>query len=102
MADTGTTRDRIGGSVESESNRAFLATVALHPYGQMWLYARDIASWLAVTHAYLDIGAIYTCTASFEDPPTWTPPTSHSHTSLFEPPRSSTPNPSAGAGPRDT
>jgi len=68
-----TTRDRIRGRVESESDRAFLATVALHPYGQIWLYVRDTASWLAVTHAYLNLGAIYTCTASFKNPPTWTP-----------------------------
>ena len=32
MADTGTTRDRVWGSVTTERDKAFLATVALHPH----------------------------------------------------------------------
>lgn len=74
MADTGTTRDRVWGSVTTERDKAFMATVALHPHGQIWFYAHDIASWCAVNYAVLDNEVTYTCTASFEDPPTWTPP----------------------------
>ena len=65
MADTGTTRDRVWGSVTNERDEAFMATVALFPHGQIWFYAHDIASWCAE--------AVYTCTASLMDPPTWTP-----------------------------
>lgn len=73
MAGTGTTRDRVWGSVTTERDKAFMATVALYPHGQIWFYAHDIASWCAISHANLDIGLIYACTTSFEDPPTWTP-----------------------------
>lgn len=88
MDRSSTTRDRVWGSVTTERDKAFMTTVALHPHGQLWFYAHDIASWCAVNHAVLDNEVTYTCTASFEDPPTWTPPTSHSHTSLSEPPKS--------------
>lgn len=88
MDRSSTTRDRIGGSVTTERDKAFMATVALHPHGQLWFYAHDIASWCAVNYAYLETGVIYTCTASFEDPPTWKPPSSQSHTSLSKLPRS--------------
>lgn len=54
MADTGTTRDRVWGSVTTERDKAFMATVALHPHGQIWFYAHGIASWCAVNHAVLD------------------------------------------------
>lgn len=75
MDRSSTTRDRVWGSVTTERDKAFMATVALHPHGQLWFYAHDIASWCAVNYADLETGAIYTCTASFEDPPTWTPTT---------------------------
>lgn len=68
-----TTGDRVRGSVKNESDRAFMTTVALHPHGQIWFYAHDIASWCAVSHAYLQSDVTYTCTTSFKDPPTWTP-----------------------------
>ena len=87
MADTGTTRDRVWGSVTDERDQAFMATVALFPHGQLWYYAHDIASWCPTHIAFLGTEAVYTCTASFEDPPTWTPPTSHSHTSRSVLPR---------------
>ncbi len=45
MADTGTTRDRVWGSVTNERDEAFMATVALHPHGQIWFYAHDIEAW---------------------------------------------------------
>ncbi len=73
MADTGTTRDRIWGSVTNERDEAFMATVALFPHGQIWFYAHDIASWCPTHIALLNIPAVYACTASSEDPPTWTP-----------------------------
>ena len=47
MADTGTTRDRVWGSVTNERDEAFMATVALHPHGQIWFYAHDIEAWCA-------------------------------------------------------
>ena len=87
MAGTGTTRDRVWGSVTNERDEAFLATVALHPHGQIWFYAHDIGAWCAETAVFLGIEGIYTCTASFKGPPTWTPPTSHSHTSRSVLPR---------------
>ena len=59
----------------TERDKAFMATVALHPNGQIWFYAHDIASWCAASHAILGTEVIYTCTASFESPPTWTPTT---------------------------
>lgn len=34
MADTGTTRDRVWGSVTDERDQAFMATVALFPHGK--------------------------------------------------------------------
>lgn len=77
MADTGTTRDRVWGSVTNERDEAFMATVALFPHGQIWFYAHDIASWCAESVAFLGTEAVYTCTASFEDPPTWKPPSCH-------------------------
>lgn len=80
MADTGTTRDRVWGSVTDERDQAFMATVALFPHGQLWYYAHDIASWYPTHIAFLGMPAVYACTASSEDPPTWTPPTSHPHT----------------------
>ena len=88
MADTGTTRDRVWGSVTTERDKAFMATVALHPHGQIWFYAHDIGAWCAEAVAFLGTEAVYTCTASSEDPPTWTPPTSHSHTLRSVLPRS--------------
>ena len=72
MAGTGATGDRVWGGVTDERDQAFMATVALFPHGQLWYYAHDIA--------LLGMPAVYACTASSEDPPTWTPPTSHSHT----------------------
>ena len=75
MADTGTTRDRVWGSVTNERDEAFMATVALFPHGQIWFYAHDIASWCAEAVAFLGTEAVYTCTASIEDPPAWTPTT---------------------------
>ena len=72
MAHASTTGDRIWGSVTDERDQAFMATVALFPHGQLWYYAHDIA--------FLGMPAVYACTASSEDLPTWTPPTSHSHT----------------------
>ena len=80
MDRSSTTRDRIWGSMTTERDKAFMATVALHPHGQLWFYAHDIGAWYAEAVAFLGTEAVYTCTASFEDPPTWTPPTSHSHT----------------------
>lgn len=88
MAGTGTTRDRVWGSVTDERDKAFMATVALFPHGQLWYYAHDIGAWCAEAVAFLGTEAVYTCTASSEDPPTWTPPTSHSHTLRSVLPRS--------------
>lgn len=71
-----------------ERDKAFMATVALYPHGQIWFYAHGIEAWCTEAVAFLGTEAVYTCTASPEDPPTWTPPTSHSHTSRSVLPRS--------------
>ena len=81
MAGTGTTRDRVWGSVTNERDKAFLATIALHPHGQIWFYAHHVGEWYAESVAFLGKEAVYTCTASSKDPPKWKPPTSHSHIS---------------------
>ena len=77
MAHASTTGDCVWGSVTDERDKAFMATVALFPHGQIWFYAHDIASWCAESVAFLGTEAVYTCTASPEDPPTWKPPSCH-------------------------
>ncbi len=81
MAGTGTTRDRVWGSVTTERDKAFLATVALHPHGQLWFYNSKCETWRACFVAFMDTELVYTCTASIEDPPKWIPRINHSHTS---------------------
>ena len=85
MAHASTTGDCVWGSVTDERDQAFMATVALFPHGQLWYYAHDIASWCPTHIAFLGMPAVYACTASFEDPPTWTPPSCH--TLAYGPPR---------------
>ena len=80
MAHASTTRDRVWGSVTNDYDRAFMATVALFPHGQLWYYDHDVASWHPTFIAYLGTDMLYACTASSKDRPTWTPPTSRSHT----------------------
>ena len=51
MAGTGTTRDRVWGSVTNERDEAF-------PHGQIWFYAHDITSWCAESvYTYTTEGA---------------------------------------------
>ena len=57
----------------NERDEAFMATVALFPHGQIWFYAHDIVSWRPTIIALLSGNSVFTCTASREDPPTWTP-----------------------------
>ena len=73
MASTIPTRDRVWGRVITERDKAFMATVALYPHGQLWFYDRDTGAWCAETAVFLGIEGIYTCTASIEDPPKWAP-----------------------------
>lgn len=75
MAGTGTTRDRVWGSVT-------MATVAL------WFYDPERETWCTSFMCFLSTNMVYTCTASIEDPPKWTPHISHSHTSRSVLPKS--------------
>ena len=81
MAGTGTTRDRVWGSVTNDYNRAFMTTVAFYPYGQLWFYHPKRQVWCPSFIAFLDTDMMYACTTSIEDPPKWTPRINHSHTS---------------------
>ena len=88
MAGTGTTRDRVWGSVENDYNRTFMATVAFYPYGQLWFYNPNHETWCEAFVAFLGANRTYACTASIEDPPKWIPRINHSHTSRTVLPKS--------------
>ena len=88
MASPSTTRDRVWGSVTTERDKAFLATVALHPHGQLWFYDPERETWCTSFMCFLSTNMVYTCTASIEDPPKWIPRINHSHTSRTVLPKS--------------
>ena len=50
MDRSSTTGDCVRGSVKNESDRAFMATVALHPYGQIWFYGQTSLSLLSLRY----------------------------------------------------